>query len=413
MNEDKKNDSVEKIFRRFKTNLLAINDYFKNFGIIANETDNDNIKKMKDLINSTFEENGIKEGKKRQITLSKLQVLNLIRGLEKTVRISTKNFEILSRSSFLMLNNYFEYLLSDLLAYHYDKFQSSLNEKNFNLALKEVNEYETLEEFTKSLISKEVEAMMVKFTFKELLDHFEKELLINNEKDIIDWELLIECRERRHLIVHNSSLVNKKYLSRTKNLFNFKIGDVVKVDEEYFIKTSNEFYLAGLLISLNCWGKWDKENSTRAISEVLDETFELLKMREYKTVAKITDYCKQIEPRDDKQEDSLLRITINRLIALKKLKDSNLNKELKKIKIGTASPIFKLAYAILSEDYKNIIDLVKKANAIDDLRIDNYMEWPVFEFVREIPDINTAIETELKKKTPKSTKRTLNKKDTN
>jgi hypothetical protein len=295
-----------------------------------------------------------------------------------------------------MLNNYFEYLLSDLLSYHYSKFQNSLNEKKFNIALKEINEFDTIEDFTKSLITKEVEAMIVELSFNELLEHFHTTLGIDNEKSIVNWDTIIECRERRHVIVHNSSLVNKKYLIRTKNPFNLKIGDTVHVDKEYFLNSCKEFFLAGLLLSYNSWGKWDKESTTQAIKELMFDSFELLKQHEYTLVARFTDYLQKIDPRTEEQEDCLMRARFNRLIALKKLgSDHALTKELTKLKVGTASPIFKLAYSILAGKHENIIELVKQSKAVDELDIHKYREWPIYEFLRSIPELNNKIEAEL------------------
>ena len=296
-----------------------------------------------------------------------------------------------------MLNNYFEYLLSDLLSYHYNKFQKSLNEKKFNLALKEINEFESIEEFTKALITKEVESMMVELSFDELIEHFHNTLEIDNEKEIINWDKIRECRERRHLIVHNSSIVNHKYLSRTKNPFNLKVGDLIHIDKEYFSNSCKEFFLAGLLLSYNAWGKWDKDDATKAIREMMVDSFELLKQNEFQLVSRITDYTQKIEGRNEEQEDFLLRTKFNRLISLKKLgNETALSKELKKIKIGTASPIFKLAHAILSENHKNIIELVKQSKAMDELDTVRYNEWPIYEFVRTNSEINKKIEAELK-----------------
>jgi hypothetical protein len=296
-----------------------------------------------------------------------------------------------------MLNNYFEYLLSDLLSYHYNKFKKSLNKKKFNFALKEINEYETVEEFTKALITKVVESMIVEMTFDELLEHFHITLGIDNEKDIINWDLIRECRERRHLIVHNSSIVNKKYLSKTKNLFNLKIGDTVHVDKNYFRNACKEFYLAGHLLAYNSWGQWDSEEVTKAVYQIMVESFELLKQKEYILVSRFTTYSQKIKARNEDQEDYLLRTKVNRLIALKKLSDNTaLSKEIKKIKAGTASPIFKLAFAILSEKHDNILELVKQANVIDELDLAKYKEWPIYDFIRDISEINTKIEAELK-----------------
>lgn len=395
--------SVKGTLERFKNNLLAIDDYFQTFGNMAADADNKNAKKKRDEFDQCFKDLNLEiKPNGGELKLSRPQISILIKRLNSTTKISIKNFEILSKSALLMLNNYLEYLLSDLLAYHYDKFKNSLNDKKFNVTLKDLTEYDTIAELTKALITKEVESMIVEFSFDDLIAHFHNKLGIDKEEKLIDWNFIAECRERRHLIVHNSSIVNKKYLSRTNNPFNYSIGDEIKIDESYFIKASKEFYIAGLLLSLNSWAKWDKEKITDAIKEILYDSFNLLKIEDFESVVKLTEYAKKIDPRDEDQEDILMRVVFNRLIALKKIKSPLLAKELKNIKVGTASPMFKLGYSILKDDHTAIIDLIKKTELMGDIDLDRYNEWPIYSFLREQSTLNELIVKELSKKIKKT-----------
>lgn len=391
--------TVKKILKRFKSNLSAIDDYFQNFGNMATDTDKMNAEKMRNELDQCFKDLNLdkkQKGEKVPLTISQAKLI--FQAVDKTRKISLKNFEILSKSALLMLNNYLEYLLTDLLAYHYDKFKNSLSEKKFNVTLKDLTEYETVEELTKALITKEVESMIVEFSFDDLISHFNNKLGINREEELVNWELITECRERRHLIVHNSSIVNKKYILRTNNPFKYSIGDHVKVEKDYFLKASKEFYLAGLLLSLNSWARWDKEKITGAIKELLDDSFDLLQNQEFEIVNKLTTYSQKIESRDETQEDLIMRINFNRLISLKKTKSPLFTKELKKVKVGTASPMFKLGFAILKDDNANsIIDLVKKTQLMGDIDIDRYNEWPIYSFIRENESLNEQVKKILSK----------------
>jgi hypothetical protein len=306
-----------------------------------------------------------------------------VKRFSKRPKLTPRNYEILSRSSFLMLNNYFEYLLTDLLSYYYNKFKDSLSEKEFKVTLKELNEFENIEEATKSLILKEVESILVEKTFNELLEHFEKPLSISLENELIQWNKIIEIRERRHLIVHNSSIINKKYISRTGNPYKLEIGETLHIQEDYFENSWNELKIAGQLLLFNCWGKWDKDNTNNAIYQIMIQTFEDLKDKNHDLVRRTCEYSNQIEAKNEDQEDYLFRIKINHAIALKKLNNQKaLDKVIKTIKIGTATPIFKIAYKIINNDFKDLPKLFKKAIVMEELNIDFYLEWPIFDFIR-------------------------------
>ena len=332
----KTKDSVEKILKTFKDNLYGVKFFFNKFGGIAESED-------KGALDSTFEftkeimkdlgidvdkndqgkddgKNEKKESKKEKSKVSEEKLLEIAKKIRKKPKLSAQNFQILSSSSFLMLNNYFEYLIADLLTYHYTKYKETLNSKEFKVSLKEIEEYESVEELEKHLIFKEVETMLIEMSFGSILKHFNSKLNINLYEEIIDWDIINECRERRHIIVHNASIVNKKYISRTNNPENKKVGDKVRVSKEYFQKAFKEIKLAGLLLSYDCWGNWDSEKATKAIRDMLDETFESLLEDENDFCYNLTSFMENLDPRNEEQEDFMLRAKFNRCITLKRQK---------------------------------------------------------------------------------------------
>ncbi|QYS87738.1 hypothetical protein JJC03_08310 [Flavobacterium oreochromis] len=434
---------IEDLYNTYFENINSVQSYFNKFGSLANDEDNtikhDKAKKIKEIINDilsdddtenldsendtdeTFtekSENNIIKTSEIELTepenFSKQEEPNELEipeekseefdefieelfqevdyRIKREHKINPRNYELLSRSSFLMLNNYFEYLLADLLNYYYNKFRKSLNDKEFKITLKELTEFENIDEAIKSLIIKEVESILVEKSFNDLLEHFEKKLSIGLEKELIDWNKIIEIRERRHLIVHNSSIINKKYISRTGNPYKYKLGEEISVDSVYFLQALNEFKLAGQLLLFNCWGEWDKNNIDNAIYEIMVQTYEDLKNEKYNLVCKTYKFSERIEPRNDLQEDYLLRVKFNNAIALKKQNLSNeLKMALKEIKIGTSTPIFKISYNILNDNFENIEELFQKAILLDEIIIDQYLEWPIFDFVRSNKAINDKL----------------------
>ena len=384
-------ENVQAIFSSYNENLNSVKLYFSKFGNLASGED-ESIKENSDAFFQKLLED-IEKNKKKVInpeTQAEEEIIDsehfskVMRRFNKRPKMSPRNYEILSRSSFLMLNNYFEYLLTDLLSYYYNKYKNSLDEKEFKITLKELNEFETIEEATKNLILKEVESILVEKTFNELLIHFEKQLSISLENNLIRWDKIIEIRERRHLIVHNSSIVNKKYITRTGNPYGLELGETIHIQKDYFENSWNELKIAGQLLLFNCWGNWDKDNIDNAISHIMLQTFEDLKLKNNDSVRRICEYSNQIIAKNEDQEDYLFRIKVNHAIALKKTNNQKeLNKVINTIKIGTATPIFKIAYKILNDDHSGLTDLFKKAIVLEELNKDFYLEWPIFDFIRK------------------------------
>lgn len=309
--------------------------------------------------------------------------------LDKAPKIQSKNLEILSNSTFLMLNNYYEYLFADLLSFHFTNNNNIIEEKNISISLSELKNFTTIEEAYKDLLFKEIEKLLLDLNFEELKNYFKK-LDVSLAENYINWNLINEIRERRHLIVHNNGIVNQKYLNKSNNLHNLKIGDSVNVDNDYLKTAIDETLYAGALLIINCWAKWDKEFSSDAVSEIVDLSFECLKKKKYHLVIRLCEYAeKEIKPRNEAEEIYFLNIKINHCIALKELsRTKDLNSKIGNIRFGTLTPIYKLAKSILIDDFKEAQNIFNQAIIVDNLIKDQYLDWPLFENLRNNDEIH-------------------------
>lgn len=392
-------NSIKKIYDNYQENLRSIYWYFQKFSDLAIDEDeniiNNRMKEFEDaIVEAGINKEEINEAEaEEKISLSKEQIDKFIAAISRNpIRISPKNYELLSRSSFLMLNSFFEYLQADLLTFYYFKYQNSLSEKEFKASLREINEHDSVDSLVKSMIHKEIDSMLVDMTFSELLGHFESKLGINLEKELIDWNSINEARERRHIIVHNSSRVNKKYILRTSNPYGLELNSEVEITKDYFLKFLYEFQFAGIMLIYNCWGNWVKEDADSAIYEMMQQSFNYLVANKNELALKLCQYCERIDSRNSDQEDMLLRIMFNKCIAIKRIGDKKeLESSLKKIRVGTSSPIFKIAYQILADDHTDLMENLRKSMTLDEIGLKEYLEWPIFEFVRNNTELNAHV----------------------
>mgnify|MGYP000539146023 CR=1 FL=1 len=393
----KRENNIEKIYNEFKKNLFAIEVYFVKIGELANNQDEKDIKKSNEYLDKLFEEIGIdldeKESSKKELKIPTKKLYEFARKFKKRPKVSLQHYDILAKSSFLLLNSYFEYLLTDLMKYYYLKYKESIGDKDLKISLTELSEYNSIEELKEHLVLKEVESLLLELSFDKLLEHFKTDLSIDLNDKHSKWEAIGECRERRHLIVHNGSIINKKYISRTNNPFKFKIGDSINISKDYFLQVYYEIKLAGFLLIFNCWGKWNAENATNAIKELMFESFEFLNLNKDELTVRICKYADQIQARNEEQSDFLMRIKFNKCIAFHRLKmDKELKKELDQINVGTSEPIFKLAYSILiNEKPDKIKELVKSCILLKDISMDSYQNWPIFKLLKPRRKLNKEI----------------------
>jgi len=432
MKEKENKRNVNLIFDQFIENIESIELFFDKFSIKALEEDKLELKEKKEFIEKTFIDTLGKEGfeklmsefdktiletedanseknkKSDKKTLSKKEIngefaymdklLSIISKLEKKPTIQEKNYEILTNGVFLMLNNYFEFLFADLLSYHYISNTQIIEEKNISISLNDLKNYSSIDEAYNDFLFKEVEKKLLDFNFEQIKSNFTK-LGVSLSEELVDWSIINEIRERRHIIVHNNSIVNKKYLTKTENKYKFKISDKVKVNQDYLKKSISEIRLAGVLLTISCWGKWDNKTSTDAIGEIMQQSFDFLMQDKPVYAKKVCEYIESnIKPTNDEEDDFIIKAKINHCIALKRLDDkTGLKKRLKTIRTLSMSPIFKIAKHLLSDEFKKAINIFEQAILVDDLTYEQYTEWPLFDEIREVEKYNQEI-TEIFKK---------------
>ncbi|MBC7411536.1 MAG: hypothetical protein H7331_03650 [Bacteroidia bacterium] len=402
---EKKEDEkkIKDIYDSFLNNITSVEVFFKRLAPAAEIEDKAIEKEKDDYIKNAMKEvwgdvfNDDKNVKKNDVKLSDADLEKFSYKMHLSPKIPAKNYGTLTKGAFIMLNNYFEFLFSDLLAYHFKTHTNIVDSKKISISLGDLKKYSSIEDAYDDLIYKEVETLLLELNFEELKLHFSNKLNISLETDLINWELINEIRERRHIIIHNNSLVNNKYISRSKNPFKFKLNEEVKIDSDYFLNALNEIKLAGILLSLNCWGSWNKENKTEAIIQIMNLSFYDLKQLNYSFVDKICLYTdKEIKAQNDDEDDYIHRIKFNHCISLKRLnKTTELAKKLAAIKTGALSPIFKIAHLTLSDKHKEAVELIKKAKAADNLTIEKYQDWPIFFDIRGVKKLHEKAITAL------------------
>lgn len=383
--------SISSLYDEYSINLNSINQYHSKFGSLAVDEDKNTLNSVAEYVNDILKDIGLDDDEVGAQLTSKLGAM-FLHKISKMPKPVLNNYELLSQGSFLLLNNYFEYLITEIITYYHVKFKSTFDNKDFKVSLKEISEFENVDDLSNHLIFKEIEKLLIELSFDKLLEYLENVIDISLHRELIQWDKIIEARERRHIIVHNSSIVNRKYIIRTGNPFSYEIGQKVNITNEYFNRLMLEFKLAGSIILFNCWGKWEKDNATSAIQKILHESYEFLLTHNNDFALRLCKYADAIQSRDDDQQDYLLRIKFNKGIALKRL---NNNKELKgllkTIPTGTSSPIFKIAYKLLNGDINGIEALMKQAIILEEARLYEYLTWPIFEFARKDKNLDKRL----------------------
>jgi len=295
---------------------------------------------------------------------------------------------MLLKSNFVLLISAFEYLFADIIGFYYKFYPNNALDKTVEVDLAELKSCSTIEEYIDIVISKKIEALLYKSNEKQL-EFIEKELKLDLERKLIDWDIINEATLRRHLIVHNDCRVNKRYLKEVDKgkfpeLENFKVGDEISITPQYFDRVYQEIFLAGTIIIQNSLRKWLNKYEQLTNILLIDLTFDANKAAEYIIAEKVGSYGKRYNTYNN---DFHFRININYCLALKgQNKKDELEKEIKEIDISNLSPIYVVAYYALMDDKVNTLKHLKNAKIVDDLKWEFVQEWPLFEGLRKDND---------------------------
>ncbi len=210
--------------------------------------------------------------------------------------VVTPNRQMLLRSSLLtMAVSAFEVLLGALASRHYELHPGNLsNDRRFSF--KEISAFDSLDEVQDAAIAHRVYQLL-----QEPLDQWSKwldkdsGLGVKLENLAIDFPLLVEIIQRRHVIVHNGGVVSQQYLDRMS--FDGDppaIGAHLHVSQAYLTAALEQLDTAGNLTAVGVWAKERPDLEGQAVSVLSNRMEQLLFDGRWPALRKICSIGKKI-----------------------------------------------------------------------------------------------------------------------
>lgn len=377
------------IRQSFTSNTKGIKKFVSHLKPVIEETDKTHSEKVIEALKKAYETAGINfaNGKEELDNITEEQKKIIYRNLVLPELKSPSQGYLLWKSNFVLMISAFEYLFADIISFYYKFYPNSALDKTVEVDLTELKTCSTIEEYIDIVIAKKVEALLYKSIDKQL-EFIEKDIKLDLEKQLIDWDIITEATLRRHLIVHNDCKINKRYLkeasSKIADVATLKVGEEILITPEYFDRVYQEVFLAGNIIIQNCFRKWLKKYEQIANIDLIELTFDGAIQKEYIIAEKIGKYGKRYNTFNN---DFLFRINMNYCLALKgQQKNEELEKEINQIDISNLSPIYVVAFHALKDDKENVLKNLKNAKTVDQLEWSYVENWPLFEGLRKDKD---------------------------
>lgn len=395
---------IDRVHGSFSANMKGLRTFVTQLTPVVKKHDVDSLKKVVKDIEKVFKTVGISESELRakKIKKTKLkltqeqenQILAVAKNLVRHPPLPLHNLELLHKSTFVMLISYLDFLISDLIHYYYQVYPRSLSGKDLSITLNELNVCSNLGEARDFIVNKEVESVLYR-SLPEQRKYFSNQLKIDCKENIINWNKINEAVERRNIIVHNNSIINRRYLKNVDLSFvpgkrkDLKEGEKIVIDEDYFAGLFDEIFVAGTILIQCCWRKWKKDDINEANVSLRDSVYDALLEERWAIAERLGLFSKEC---DVGNQSNRLCLEINYWQSLKwQNKKDELEKELKRFDVSGLSPRYALALCALKSDRDGFYKNVKKAIITDKLTKEDLMEWPLFREFRRDPDFEKRI----------------------
>jgi len=302
----------------------------------------------------------------------------------------------LEKSLFINLFADFDKYVGDLISILYHKQSGLYKNINGEIKLSDALEYESMDKLREAMLDKEIETLR-RGSYIEQFKNLESKFSIKTLTDFDEWSKFIEMSQRRNLFTHCDGIVSKQYLESCETAkFKFKeklfIGDQLEIGDEYFFKSCQLITEVAVMLGQTLWRKTIPKELEEADEHLSNTIFYFLNMEQWSKAIRLSKFALSLRKISTDMRERIF--TINYAIALKATNKEN---ELQKIlaqKDWTATNYeFKLAYAILTDNYKDAHDLMKKIGKESEIINEMaYHDYPLFKDFRDSPEFLSGYE---------------------
>lgn len=263
----------------------------------------------------------------------------------------------------------------------------TLNVSEKNISFAHLTEFRTLDDAREYIMGKEIEGVL-RESHIEQFNWLENKFGLELRKGLTIWPVFVEITERRNLFTHTGGIVSDQYLNVCqKHGVEFaegvKLGTELDVSIGYFQLAYECIFEISVKLVHVLWRKVAPQDIENADSNLIGITYDLLIKEQYKLASVILDFATDTLKKHS-TESSKRTLIINKAQAYKWIGD---DEKAKKIVNSTdwsaSSDKYKLAVAVLLDDFNTADDLVRRIGPHGEVTLFDYREWPLFKEYRK------------------------------
>lgn len=291
--------------------------------------------------------------------------------------------QIVTQSLFTQIFCDFDAFVGALLKAIYLKKDSLLKGVERQISISQLMDFKDLSEVKHHLLLQEIDSFR-RDSYIEQFDVLEKKFSIQLKK-FDEWSDFVEISQRRNLATHNGRVVSEQYLivcRREGVQFDKEpgIGDYLEIDPKYLGRALFIVEKVAFMLAHTLWRKIFPSERALADEAANLSLYDFLSVRRWKAAADFGRFCMSDSMIKGVSDVDLRVRAINTAIGLKFSGKSDQAKLLlDKIDLTASHRDFKLAKAVLLEQYSEAADLMKSigknGEMVNELA---YHQWPLF-----------------------------------
>lgn len=354
------------------------------FNILSAQTVT-NVQKVRDFVSKHGSEE--KDEKGRDIIKMPIEYSRAFEGLVANMNNSFQALDNVGRNAVVSMVSMYDAYISSLVKVIYNDMPQLLNQSQKDFKLNNILLYKDFDELKEVVTEDEIETLLRK-------SHVDQLRWLEGKLDMTLTEfkvlpLFVELMERRNLFVHANGLVSRHYLETCEKYKiqineDVTIGKQLDATDDYVFKSYAILFQTGIMLGFVVWHKIRKQEGEELIDYLSDVCYNLIKEGHYDLAIVMIDFALDNKSfRNHKNQASHIIFLVNKALSYH-LKD--MQKEclaiVDKIDLSAAEPVYKLAAAILKEDYDQAIGFMDQLGNVPRMRRD-YKEWPLFTKFRD------------------------------
>jgi hypothetical protein len=299
---------------------------------------------------------------------------------------------LVPRSILVSLHSQFDAFVGNILRIVFSIKTELLNPSKREITFADLIQLGSIEEARNSIVNKEIECLLRK-SRKEQFEWMEERFGTSFTK-FDSWPTFIETSQRRNLYVHTDGIVSGQYLvecgkSNCRIDPNVKEGDVLNVTPHYFKEASFCILEVGVKLGHVLWRRYAPDQLEQSNKSLNWLCYELIERGDLDIAIILLKFAVDLPGRSS--EASKLTFVINLAQAYKwHGKVDECEKVLNSRDWSAVGDNFKLAEAVLRDDWERAIQTMYRIGCEGDIEKIEYRDWPLFQQLRTRDDFLKA-----------------------